>query len=87
MRMTMPNTTIDLSIPSELKNKAIKQAQEQHFSSTSDYLQHLIRTDAEQAEEKRKLSAFLEAGLVSGEAKQMTLEELSAWMKQTIKTV
>ena len=85
--MTMPNTTLNLSIPAELKDKAIKQAQEQHFSSTSDYLQYLIRTDAEQAEDKNRLSAFLEAGLDSGEAKEMTLEELSAWMKRVIKEV
>jgi antitoxin ParD1/3/4 len=81
----MPNTTLNLSIPAELKLKAIERAREQHFSSTSDYLQHLIRTDTEQAEEQKKLSAFLEAGLNSGEAKEMTLDELSTWMKRVIK--
>ena len=83
--MTMPNTTLNLSIPPELKDKAIEQARTQHFSSTSDYLQHLIRNDAGLAEEKKKLNAFLEAGLASGEAKEMSLDELSVFMKRVIK--
>ena len=83
--MTMPNTTLNLSIPAELKEKAVEQARSQHFSSTSDYLQHLIRTDADVAEEKQRLNAFLQAGLDSGEARNMTLEELSAWMQGVIK--
>ena len=83
--MTMPNTTINLSIPAELKEKAVDQARERHFSSTSDYLQHLIRTDIEIVEERRKLSAFLQAGLDSGEVQEMTLDELSDWMKRAIK--
>ena len=85
--MAMPNTTLNLSLPAELKKKAINQAREKHFSSTSDYLQHLIRTDMEHAEEQKKLDAFLQAGLNSGEAKNMTLDELSAWMKRVIKEV
>lgn len=80
----MPNTTLNLSIPAELKEKALEQARERHFSSTSDYLQHLIRTDVEVAEQKKKLSAFLQSGLDSGEAKEMTLEELGDWMKRVI---
>lgn len=83
--MTMPNTTLNLSLPTELKQKAVERAREQHFSSTSDYLQHLIRTDTERAAEQKKLSAFLEAGLDSGAAKERTLEELGVWMKQVIK--
>ena len=55
----MPNTTLNLSIPAELKEKALEQARERHFSSTSDYLQHLIQTDVELAEQKKKLGDFL----------------------------
>ena len=83
--MTMPNTTLNLSIPEELKEKAIEQARAQHFSSTSDYLQHLIRSDASEAEQRAKLSKFLEQGLNSGNAKEMSLEELSTFMKKVIK--
>ena len=83
--MAMANTTLNLSIPAELKKMAVERARDQHFSSTSDYLQHLIRTDAGHAEEQKKLSAFLEAGLASGEPKDMTLDELITWMKRVIK--
>jgi antitoxin ParD1/3/4 len=82
--MTMANTTLNLSIPEELKQKAIEEARTQHFSSTSDYLQHLIRTDTTEAEQKRKLSEFLEAGLESGAAKEMTLDDLSTFMRKAI---
>ena len=82
--MTMANTTLNLSIPEELKQKAIREARAQHFSSTSDYLQHLIRTDAVESEQRRKLSEFLEAGLASGASKEMTLDELSAFMRNAI---
>lgn len=85
--MIMPNTTLNLSIPEELKQKAIEQAKDQHFSSTSDYLQHLIRTDTTEAEQRKRLSDFLEVGIVSGEAKEMSLDELSAFMRSTIKGV
>lgn len=82
--MTMANTTLNLSIPEELKQKAINEARAQHFSSTSDYLQHLIRTDAEEAEQRRKLSEFLDAGLASGDTKEMSLDELSSFMRKAI---
>ena len=81
----MPNTTLNLSIPLELKEKALEQARERHFSSTSDYLQHLIRTDVELAEQKKKLSDFLQMGLDSGEAQDMSLEEFGGWMTRVIK--
>ncbi len=83
--MTVPNTTFNLSIPRDLKEKARYQARQRHFSSTSDYLQHLIRNDIEMAEQKHELSAFLQAGLTSGEAKPLSLDELSAWMQDVIK--
>lgn len=81
----MPNTTLNLSIPAELKEKALEQARERHFSSTSDYLQHLIRTDVELAEQKKKLSDFLQMGLDSGATQDMTLEEFGGWMTRVIK--
>ena len=83
--MTMANTTINLSIPEELKQKTVEEARAQHFSSTSDYLQHLIRTDALEAEQRRKLNEFIEAGLASGAPKDISLDELSAIMRQAIK--
>jgi len=83
--MTTRNTTFNLSIPKGLKEKARVQARKRHFSSTSDYLQHLIRSDVELAEHKQELNAFLQAGLASGEAKPMSLDTLSIWMQDVIK--
>jgi len=83
--MTTQNTTFNLSIPKGLKEQARLQARKRHFSSTSDYLQHLIRNDVELAEQKRELSVFLQAGLDSGDAEPMSLDELSTWMQDVIK--
>ena len=82
--MTTQNTTFNLSIPKGLKEKARLQARKRHFSSTSDYLQHLIRNDIERAEQKHELSVFLQAGLASGEAEPMPLDKLSTWMQDVI---
>jgi len=84
MNMTMLNTTMNLSIPAELKEKAQRQARSRHFSSTSDYLQHLIRTDLENFEDQQLLSAFLQKGIDSGEAREMTLPQLKELMTQYI---
>ena len=83
--MNMANTTLNLSIPAELKEKARSQARARHFSSTSDYLQHLIRADVEQSEHKKTLETFLQKGLDSGDGEEMTLEQLGEWMTQVIK--
>lgn len=80
----MANTTLNLSIPVELKDKALSQAQARHFSSTSDYLQHLIRNDIEQSEKQKKLEAFLLKGINSGKGKKMTINELDEWMTKVI---
>jgi len=60
------------------------QAHKRHFSSTSDYIQHLIRNDVELAEQKRELSVFLQAGLDFGDADPLSLAELSTWMQDVI---
>lgn len=80
----MPNTTLNLSIPSTLKAKVQQQAQSRHFSSTSDYLKHLIRADIEKTEKQARLEAFVMKGLESGKGTKMTLDELDQWMSETI---
>ena len=80
----MPNSSIHLSLPSELKKKAQSQAEARHFSSTSDYLQHLIRNDIEKAEHNQKLEAFLLKGLNSGKGKKLSIKQLDSWMKDVI---
>lgn len=83
----MPNvkTTINLSLPTSLKEKARTQARTRNFSTMSDYLQHLIREDSEHADQKKQLEAFLKKGIDSGKPVEMTLPQMKKWMTQTIK--
>ncbi len=78
------NTTLNLSLPTQLKEKAKKQAKACHFSSTSDYLQTLIRNDIEKTREKKKFESFLSQGINSGKSEKMTTKELDSWMTRII---
>ncbi len=82
----MANTTINLSLPVELKLKAQQQAQARLFTSTSDYLQHLIRADSDKADSKKKIEAFLQKGLDSGVPEELSLDSLNKFMTKIIET-
>lgn len=80
----MSNTSINLSLPETLKDIAKSQAKRNHFSITSDYIQHLIRQDLEQQQNQENFEAFIQEGLDSGEGERRTPEEMDCWMTRII---
>jgi antitoxin ParD1/3/4 len=71
---TMPNTSMNVSLPETLKEYVQERVAEGTYSNPSDYVRALIREDMKrQAEEK--LDALLMEGLDSGPAEPMTAED------------
>lgn len=62
----MAKTTMNVSIPDSLKDLALLQAEKNHFSTLSDYIQHLIRSDVERQKNQEHFEAFIRAGVESG---------------------
>ena len=62
----MAKTTMNVSITDSLKDLAQQQAEKNHFSTLSDYIQHLIRSDVEREKNQENFEAFIRAGLESG---------------------
>ena len=72
----MAKTTMNVSITDKLKELAQQQAEARHFSTMSDYINHLIRSDVEKDSirdmfENRGVDfdQFIQAGIDSGPAK------------------
>ena len=61
----MSTTSLNISLPEELKEKASEQITRRHFSNASDYVRHLIREDVEKHEAQQELRQLLVDGLQS----------------------
>ena len=77
-------TTLNLSIPVKLKKQTQAQATIQNFSSTSDYLQTLIREDIKRTKELKQFELFINQGLRSGKSKRFSAKDLDDWMTDVI---
>ena len=66
----MANATMKISLPEELKREAEYLVTKGHYSSTSSFIQHLIRREAEKKRELERLEKALEKGLTSGVSDQ-----------------
>ena len=73
--MSSATTTMNISLPRELKEFARQRAAEQAYSNPSDYVRALIRADRQRRDEER-LEALLLDGLASGSAEAFDLEEI-----------
>ena len=78
------STTLNLSIPVKLKKQTQAQATIQNFSSTSDYLQTLIREDIKRTKELKQFELFIRQGLRSGKSKNIGTKNLDTWMADVI---
>jgi len=78
------STTLNLSIPVKLKKTAQRQAKKNNFSSTSDYIQTLIRQDTDNSKEEKLFEEFILQGLDSGNPKKKSLKSLDSWMVEII---
>lgn len=70
----MDTTSINISLPQNLKDKVDKVISAGHFNDSSDYIRYLIRQDLSQKEE---LKALLQAGLESGASEKNITEVFS----------
>ena len=82
----MAKTTMNVSISDSLKDKAQLQVQKNDFSTMSDYIQHLIRTDVERQKAREQFDAYIQAGVDSG-ISPLSGAEIFAELRQKIADV
>ncbi len=70
----MSNTSMNISLPEELKKFVRERVKEEAFSNPSDYVRALIRRD-QKRRAKRRLEALLLKGLDAGPAEPLTEED------------
>jgi antitoxin ParD1/3/4 len=66
-------TTVNISLPDSMRDFLNQQVAKGGYSTTSEYIRHLIRQDVERVE-KARLEALLLEGLDSGEPVEITDE-------------
>ena len=77
-------TSLNISLPSSLKEFVETQVQESGFSTPSEYIRNLVRDDQKRRAEE-KLEALLLEGLNSGEPIEITPEYWEKKRTQLIK--
>ncbi|WP_016950402.1 type II toxin-antitoxin system ParD family antitoxin [Anabaena sp. PCC 7108] len=70
-------TTVNISLPDSMRDFINEQVEKCGYSTTSEYIRHLIRQDLEKVAQARLETLLLE-GLDSGEAVEITDE----WWEQ-----
>ena len=73
--------TMNVSLPDQMKDWLEDHLKTAHFSNTSDYIRHLIRTDQERQQAIAELQAEVDKGLASGVAKDFDFDEFIARKK------
>ena len=69
--ITMPNTSLHISLPSQLRDYIEDRVAKDGYSNPSDYVRELVRRDQERRA-KERLDQLLLEGLQSGEAVEVT---------------
>ena len=70
----MSQETMNVALPENLKEYVLQQVAAGGYSSASEYVRELIRSDQKRKAQDR-LEALLLEGLGSGEAREMTAED------------
>ena len=79
----MTTTTINISLSSNLKEKALEEVEKRNYSNVSDYVRQLIRSDIEKRETHEALRHFLQEGIDSG-ASDKTHKQVFAELRSYI---
>lgn len=66
--------TMNVSLPSEMKNWVEEQAGTGRYSNSSDYVRDLIRRDQERADAITAMQVLIDEGIASGPAKHSLKE-------------
>ena len=75
-------STMNISLPEQMKTWVEEQTEDGKFSNSSDYVRHLIRRDQERAEAVRLIKAEYEKGLASGEPEPFDAEAFKKRMRR-----
>ena len=67
-------STMNISLPEQMKNWVEEQTEDGRFSNSSDYVRHLIRRDQERAEAVRLIQAEIDKAEASGEPEPFDAE-------------
>ena len=70
-------TSINISLPHNLKDKIEAAISSGHFNNSSDYIHYLIHQDLSRKEEEQTLKALLKAGFESGVSEKNITEVFS----------
>ena len=78
-------STMNISLPEQMKNWVEEQTEDGRFSNSSDYVRHLIRRDQERAEAVRLIKAEYEKGLASGKPRSFDADSFKKRMRDQSK--
>ncbi|NKB26003.1 MAG: type II toxin-antitoxin system ParD family antitoxin [Gammaproteobacteria bacterium] len=80
----MSTTTMNISLPEQLKKKIQSRITKGDFSTPSDYVRHLVREDLSKQEEQLELARLIQEGIDSGMSDKTT-EQLFSEIRNRIK--
>lgn len=82
----MTNTTMRVSMPTEIREAIKRLSKKHHYASESGFLQHLVRREDAIDREKEKLRKMISEGIKSGISK-LPPEQFFADLEQPITQV
>ena len=68
--------TMNVSLPSEMKDWVESQVKTGRYGNSSDYVRDLVRKDQERAEARASLYKLLDEGMEGGFSEDQTAEEI-----------
>jgi antitoxin ParD1/3/4 len=77
----MSQATMNISLPDSLKEYVKERAEEEHYSTPSDYMRSLIREDMHRRDEQ-KLEQMLLEGVRSGRGMEIGSKEWKEFRKE-----
>ena len=83
----MATTTMNISLPKQLKEKIQSRITKGDFSNPSDYIRHLVREDLSKQEEKLELARLIQEGIDSGVSEKpadQIFSELREYIKMKV---
>ena len=80
----MANTTMNISLPEQMRDWVELQIDNGEYSNNSDYVRDLIRQDRKKKEKLIALQAAISEGLASGSAGKLDISQIKAKAKRRL---
>lgn len=81
----MTNTTMKVSLPDELRDAAQRLSKKKQYSTTSGFIQHLIRREDALDRENERLRVLIQEGIDSG-VSDIPADEFFAGLRKRIQS-